>query len=482
MEFVLTSVYHTPSLASGKAFAMNTSQAYLKYVHLGDRPSPERHVIVTYYARRAPDSQLEGLAFLGGVAAESSTGTWIEVQTDGGQAAPVSGRVFAYDEATGLAKIAYPLDLFEPGNVSQLLTVVAGNAFGLADVRALKLLDLQLPRALVDAFDGPAVGLDGIYATLGQSRGVPIVGAIMKPKCGLSAGEHAALCFQAWTGMAAYGGEQGVDMVKDDEALSHQVGFQSGFYERVQRTMQALKRAEDLTGTKKIYIPNVTHSSVTESLRRAAFVQDMGGDAVMIDYVMGGCVLLHSLRQANLGLILHGHRTLFAAMHRPGDFGVDYMVWAKLFRLIGGDQVHIGTPGVGVMQASTAKVAAVYRAMTAAAYRASATHPEALAQDFCGKKAVLPICGAGLDPLTTQRIAEALGAECAIFAGGGVHGHPHGTAAGAAALRESVVAFGAKQTMADWARRRQQPYLTEAVEFFGTFDKQSPNDSAKENQ
>jgi ribulose-bisphosphate carboxylase large chain len=430
----------------------------------------------------SPDSKLEGLAFLGGVAAESSTGTWIDVQTDGGQAAPVSGKVFAYDAETGLAKMAYPLELFEPGNVSQLMTVVAGNAFGLADVSALKLLDIQLPKALVDAFDGPAVGVDGIYSKLGQSRGVPIVGAIVKPKCGLSAVEHAAICYQAWTGMAAYGGEHGVDMVKDDEALSHQIGFQSGFYDRVQRTMRELKRAEDITGKKKIYVPNVTHSSVTESLRRAAFVKEMQGDAVMVDYVMGGCVLLHSLRQANLGLIIHGHRTLFAAMHRPGDFGIDYMVWAKLFRMIGGDQVHIGTPGVGVMKTSTSKVAAVYRAMTEAEYRASETQPEALSQDFFGKKAALPICGAGLDPLTTQRIAESLGAECLIFAGGGVHGHPSGTAAGAAALRESVVAFGAKHTMEDWAMMRHKPYLTEAVEFFGTFDKQSPNDSAKENQ
>jgi ribulose-bisphosphate carboxylase large chain len=461
---------------------MKTSNTYLKYVHIGDRPDFKSNVIASYLVEKSADSKLEDLAFLGSIAAESSTGTWIEVSGSQGQSGAVSGRVYEYDEGTGIVKIAYPLGLFEPGNVSQLMTVVAGNAFGLADLSRLKLLDVSLPPALVEALPGPALGVDGIYRTLQITEPRPIVGAIMKPKCGLSAREHAEICYQAWTGLAESGGEHGVDMVKDDEALTHQPSFGSDFYVRMSLTMERLKKSEDVTGHRKVYVPNVTHSNVFESIRRAEYVKRLGGTAVMVDFVIGGCTLLQSLRDQNLGLVIHGHRTLFAAMHRGADFGVNYMVWAKLFRLIGGDQVHIGTPGLGVMSASRAAVKDLANAMWADKFTPTSGQLGALPQDFRSRKSVAPICGAGLDPLTTAPIAEQLGSKVIVFAGGGVHGHPEGTAAGAASLRESVLAYLSGHTMLDWAAARDRRYLHRAVEFFNHFDKQSPNDGAKANQ
>lgn len=456
---------------------MKSSHSYNRYVDLSYKANFQKEVIAKYHVKKSHHSKLEGFAFLGAIAAESSTGTWVEVKTDKKASVAVSGKVFYYDPEDHICLIAYPSELFEPGNVSQLLTVIAGNAFGLADVSELKLLDVSIPPSLVEAFAGPALGTTGIYDLLGKPASAPIVGAIIKPKCGLIAQDHASICFDAWSGMAGQGGSHGVDMVKDDEALTHQVAFGSAFYERFNLTMDALRRAEDLTGKKKVYVPNITHSDVFESLRRAQYVKDHGGDAVMIDYVIGGCSLLHTIRNANLGLIIHGHRTLFAALHRPADFGVDYMVFAKLFRIIGGDQMHTGTPAVGVMKADQRAVKRIVQAMRADVY----DDPDQLPQDFCGRKAVAPICGAGLDPLTTKAIADTLGPELIIFAGGGCHGHPDGTAAGGAALQESASAYEDGIDLVDWANSRNRDYLSNAVRFFGSFDKQSPNDSARVN-
>ncbi|TKC83089.1 ribulose-bisphosphate carboxylase large subunit [Trinickia terrae] len=459
---------------------MKSSVAYLKYVDIGFEPDPSTHVIASYRACRAPASHLEGEAFLGAVAAESSTGTWIDVSTRNARSADISGRVFFHDAQNEIAKIAYPCGLFEAGNISQLLTVVAGNAFGLADLRRLKLVDLQLPESLARAFPGPAFGAGGIWKALGIGANQPVIGAIIKPKCGLSADEHARVAYDAWIGEAPASCD-GVDMVKDDEACTSQSAVDSDFYRRVEKTLAMKQRAESLTGRRKIYVPNVTHSNFFEALRRAEFVRANGGEAVMVDYVIAGCSLLHALRFADLGLIIHGHRTLFAALHRPADFGIDYMVWAKLFRLIGGDQVHTGTPALGVMSANRNAVLDVCRAMREPEYAPSNPAEGSLPQPFFGAKAVAPICGAGLDPLTTAPLTDALGTQVVIFAGGGVHGHPHGTRAGAAAMRESVQAVLEHRSLAARASESERDYLRTAVSFFGKFDKQSPNDGERQN-
>jgi ribulose 1,5-bisphosphate carboxylase large subunit-like protein len=45
------------------------------------------------------------------------------------------------------AYIAYPLDLFEEGSVTNLFTSIVGNVFGFKALRALRLEDLRIPPA-----------------------------------------------------------------------------------------------------------------------------------------------------------------------------------------------------------------------------------------------------------------------------------------------------------------------------------------------
>ncbi len=70
------------------------------------------------------------------IAAESSTGTWTTVWTDGLTSLDrYKGRCYDLELVSGeesqyIAYIAYPLDLFEEGSVTNILTSIVGNVFG----------------------------------------------------------------------------------------------------------------------------------------------------------------------------------------------------------------------------------------------------------------------------------------------------------------------------------------------------------------
>ena len=99
------------------------------------------------------------------VAAESSTGTWTTVWTDGLTSLDrYKGRCYDIEPVPGeenqyIAYVAYPLDLFEEGSVTNLFTSIVGNVFGFKALRALRLEDLRIPPAYVKTFQGPPHGI-----------------------------------------------------------------------------------------------------------------------------------------------------------------------------------------------------------------------------------------------------------------------------------------------------------------------------------
>ena len=55
--------------------------------------------------------------------------------------------------------VAYPLDLFEEGSVTNILTSMVGNVFGFKALRLLRLEDLRMPSALLKTFFGAPHGI-----------------------------------------------------------------------------------------------------------------------------------------------------------------------------------------------------------------------------------------------------------------------------------------------------------------------------------
>ena len=370
------------------------------------------------------------------VAGESSVGTWTDVSTARKALSGLAPHVFALDEKAKLIKVAYPLGLFEPGNIPQIMSSVAGNIFGMKAVENIRLLDIQFPRDVVRSFRGPRYGIAGIRKLLGVRRR-PLVGTIVKPKLGLPYKEHAKVAYEAWVG--------GCDIVKDDENLTSQTF--NPFEKRIRETIRFRRKAEKETGEVKIYMPNVT-AETEEMLRRARFVKKQGGRYVMVDIVTCGFASLQTLADADLGLVIHAHRAMHAALTRNPRHGVSMLVLAKLTRLIGMDQLHIGTFDVGKMEGGKGEIKEIAEAITLKAVRASARR---LAQDFLALKPIFPVASGGLHPGHVPELIRRAGSDVIIQMGGGIHGHPEGTRAGARAARQAVDAALEGTSLAEYA-------------------------------
>jgi ribulose-bisphosphate carboxylase large chain len=78
----------------------------------------------------------------------------------------------------------------------------------------------------------------------------------------------------------------------------------------------------------------------------------------------------------------------------------------------------------------------------------------------------LPVASGGLHPGIIDELINRLGSNLIIQAGGGIHGHPDGTAAGAKAFRQSVDAAMEGISLAEYAETH--PELKIALDKWGT--------------
>jgi ribulose-bisphosphate carboxylase large chain len=373
------------------------------------------------------------------VAAESSTGTWTDVDAaDEGLAFEMRARAYRIDGQT--AYIAYPAELFEFGSLPNILSSVVGNVFGFKAVTSLRLLDMRLPVELVDSFPGPAFGIAGVRDKLAV-HGRALTGSTIKPKLGLSPRQHAERAYETLRG--------GIDTIKDDENLNSQAW--SPFDERIARTLELLRRAEAETGERKGYWANVTAADTGEMIRRADVVAREGGRFVMVDFLTAGFAATATLRRETerLGLALHAHRAMHAVFDRQPGHGVDFLVIAKWARLLGVDHVHVGT-GVGKLEGTTAEMTERRRMLTQPSVPAGGR--TLFDQSWGGLRPVVPVASGGLHPGHVPQLHATFGQDAFFLFGGGVHGHPGGSRAGAAAARAAVEAVASGQTLGSAAQ------------------------------
>jgi ribulose-bisphosphate carboxylase large chain len=395
---------------------------YIDFVDIGYEPSGAE-VICDFHFETEVLSREEAA---GGIAAESSVGTWTELTTVKPYVNRLSATVFEIDGDE--CSIAYPAELFEPGNMANILSSIAGNVFGLDALKRLRLNDVRFPAGLVKGFQGPKFGIDGVRELL-RIEGRPLVGTIIKPKLGLKTSDHAEVAYEAWVG--------GCDIVKDDENLSSQAF--NPFEERVAETLEMRDWAESETGERKAYMVNIS-AETEEMLRRAEIVKAQGGRYAMVDIITCGFSALQTLRKHDLGLVIHAHRAGHAAFTRSDSHGINMKVIAKVARIIGVDQLHVGT-AVGKMSETREEVL---------------ENVEALKRPMHGLKRVLPVASGGLHPGLVPELIELFGTDFVIQAGGGIHGHPMGSRRGATAMRQAVDAVIQGSTLEEYSNKHEE--------------------------
>ena len=368
--------------------------------------------------------ETEGVNFkeaAGSVAAESSIGTWTHLSTMKEYVEKLHATVFEMNGNT--AKVAYPIELFEEGNMPNILSSVAGNVFGLKTLRNLRLNDIIFPEKLIKSFQGPKYGINGVRKILNVKKR-PLVGTIIKPKLGLNTKDHSEVAYESWIG--------GCDFVKDDENLASQ-SFNK-FEARLKETLKKKDMAEKETCERKMYLVNIT-AETGEMLKRARLVSDLKGEYAMIDILTCGYSSLQTFRLKDFDLVLHAHRAGHAAFTKNPKHGISMRFISKIVRIIGVDQLHVGAV-VGKMAESKQEVS---------------MNVSALKCDMFGLNQVFPVASGGLHPRLIPSVIEIFGNDIVIQAGGGIHGHKDGTRSGAKAMRQAVDAVIAGKTLTEYA-------------------------------
>jgi ribulose-bisphosphate carboxylase large chain len=360
----------------------------------------------------------------------------------------------AFDIEGNVVKIAYPLDLWEEGNAVQLMSGIAGNIFGMKALRNLRLIDAALPQAYIRYFKGPHFGNNGIRKMM-KIHGRPLTGAVPKPKIGFTAKEHAEIGYETWMG--------GFDFVKDDENLTS-VPF-NRFGDRVRFLTRLRDKAEQETGEKKSAFLNITADLETMK-KRADLLAENGWNYAMIDVVVAGTAGVMTMRDycSDLGLAIHAHRAMHASFDRNRKHGITMQFLAKLMRLIGVSQIHTGT-AVGKLTGSRRESVALANLLREK--KTAAVEGLLLEQDWGRIKSAFPVSSGGLHPGLVPEVLDIYGSELILLVSGGIHGHPDGTRAGAAAVMQAMEAWQEGVTLEEKAKKAKE--LKEALGKWGHY-------------
>ncbi|WP_291380401.1 ribulose-bisphosphate carboxylase [Demequina sp.] len=406
-----------------------------------------RHILCAYKMKpKAGHSYLEAAAHF---AAESSTGTNVEVSTTDDFTRGVDALVYHVDEATEDTRIAYPIELFDRNvtdgrmMIVSFLTLAIGNNQGMGDIEHAKLVDFWMPPEALRQFDGPAVNIQEMWRILGRdvNNGGYVAGTIIKPKLGLRPEPFAKAAYEFWLGG---------DFIKNDEPQGNQV------FAPIKKTMplvyDAMKRAMDETGEAKLFSMNITADDHYEMLARADYALKVFGTdanklAFLVDGYVGGPGMITTARRQYPAQFLHYHRAGHGAVTSPSSKrGYTAFVLAKMARLQGASGIHVGTMGYGKMEGGTDDRVIAYMIE-----RDEAQGP-VYYQQWYGMKATSPIVSGGMNALRLPGFFDNLGhANVINTAGGGAYGHLDGAAAGARSLRQAAECYQAGADVIEWA-------------------------------
>lgn len=410
------------------------------------------HVIATYEVETS--LPLERAAEV--LAGEQSTGTFVRVERE---TADLRARFAAQiDELTEVPRgeasalpgtvgdprlrrrarlrLRFPLDNFGP-SIPNLLAAVAGNLFEIKELAAVKLMDLDLPAPFAARYGGPAFGVAGTRELTGRRSGA-LIGTIVKPSIGLAPAELAEVVGE----LAA----AGVDFIKDDELQGN--GPHAPLAERVAAVMPVLERHADRTGVKPMYAFNIT-DDLDRLEANHELVVGAGGTCVMVCINLVGLAGLAAVNRF-ARVPIHGHRAGFGAISRSPQVGIAFRAWQKLARLSGADHLHTN----GISNKFYESDAEVLDSIAA------------VREPLLGLTPTVPVLSSGQWAGLAHATYAAVGTtDLLVLAGGGIHGHPDGAAAGVQSMRDAWASAERGETAAE-AFARSAP-LRRAAEVFG---------------
>merc|ERR1719311_872405 len=427
--FVGASVSPSPRKESSVARrALDQSSPYANLALVEEELIREgNNVLVAYIMKPKPG--YDYLATAAHFAAESSTGTNVNVCTTDDFTKTVDAIVYYIDPEAEEMKIAYPTALFDRNitdgraMMCSILTLTIGNNQGMGGVEYGKIYDIYFPPQYLRLFDGPACNIIDMWRNLGRdlTNGGLVTGTIIKPKLGLQPKPFGEACYAFW---------QGGDFIKNDEPQGNQVFCQMN--ECIPEVVKAMRACIKETGKAKLFSANITADDPVEMIARGKYVMAQFGPlaeytALLVDgYVTGGTGITVCRRNFPKQF-LHYHRAGHGAVTSPQtQRGYTAFVHTKISRVIGASGIHVGTMSFGKMEgdASDKNIAFMLQDDEADGpyYR----------QEWEGMPQTTPIISGGMNALRLPAFFQNLGHSNVILtAGGGSFGHKDGPKQGA---------------------------------------------------
>lgn len=239
----------------------------------------------------------------------------------------VIGRVEAV-EATGpalsLVRISYAAET-TGGELPQLLNVLFGNCSLYPGVR---LVGLDLPPELLRGFRGPRFGVTGLRALL-DAPSRPLLTSALKPM-GLGAAELAGIADTMVRG--------GIDVIKDDHGLADQPF--APWEERVRACAAAVRRANEATGARSLYMPSL-NAPADEIAERARIARDAGAGGLLVLPGLSGLDAMRRIAADDaIALPIMGHPAFMGSFVISEEAGIEHgLLFGTIFRLAGADLV-----------------------------------------------------------------------------------------------------------------------------------------------
>ncbi len=382
---------------------------------------PDEYFVATYYVSFPASLNMHQIGQV--FAIEQSTGTWVPVPEEKPEMRRrhVAKLIGVYEVPdyeimlpegvkwrSYIIQIAFPFENVGP-RLSMLFTTIVGN---ISLAGKIKLLDIRFPKKYVEGFKGPKFGIEGVRRLLGV-RDRPLLNNMIKPCTGFPPEVGAKLAYEAARG--------GTDIIKDDELLANP-DFNK-VEDRIVKYMEAIDKANEETGEKTLYAINIT-GDIPEVFENAERVIELGANCIMVNYLATGFPVLRALAEdPSIKVPILGHMDVAGALCGSPHVGIrSDLIMAKLPRLAGADILVYPAP-YGKAPFMEEKFVAIAKA---------ARYP------FYHIKPVFPMPSGGITPAHVPKLVATLGRDIVIGAGGAIHAHPDGPAAGARAFRQAI--------------------------------------------
>jgi ribulose-bisphosphate carboxylase large chain len=220
-----------------------------------------------------------------------------------------------------LATVDYPAGL-AGAELGQLLVLLLGNV-SLQD--GVRLADVTLPAGLAAALPGPRLGIAGVRALAGEP-GRALLATALKP-VGMTPQQLAGLAYDIAAG--------GLHIIKEDQGLASQPW--APFTERVPRVAEAVRRANQDTGGRSIYLPCV-NGPAAGFPGQVRLAQREGAHGVMVLPGVAGFGALAQAAEIFDGGMILSHPSFLGGFTASPSHGIaPRILLGTLLRLAGAD-------------------------------------------------------------------------------------------------------------------------------------------------